>query len=945
MRHRLSIRLASTSIAFALALTSTGAVALAGYAPPSTGSRIGGSSGAVPSPLIAHALTHGKAGSRGSIDLRTLSKQSLEPRPVGKLPLLGRKSGTTVPPTIGGPSPRVGAAFPPTIATTNADGPSAKTGFGGLSTMSGPTTAGEPPDPWVAVGPEHVVQVVNTSMRITDRQGNVAIPDVSLADFFQLPTSPATFDSDGRVIFDSLHGRWLATEVSWDCAISGGSNFGTGYVDFAVSRTSDPTGAWDSYFVGYQDFLPDFPAPGTSADKVGLASNFFTMGAPSSGGSCLDNLTFFAAHITVMDWSDLTNGGSVSLVGGNLNGFSPRFAVQVPATSNRLHLVMELNDQGVGYVSLIGSAVANTVATERTDLLTSDGIVAGFLDPPPPSQPDTPATIAQAVDSRPTDAIWQNNRLLFVATYPCTPSGDVTLRDCVRVTELHTSGLTVPTEPSLRQDFVIAENTKDNYMGGIGLSGNGTLHVGWTRSSVTPGDFPSSYSAHQAMGDALKSLSAKELLKAGTAAYVGQRWGDYVGVAQDPQVPSQVWDGNQSSAGGSGWATQITPLQPQGTTYVPITPVRVVDSRSGIGLAGKFKTSTARTWQVTGVGGIPAGAVAVTGNMTITGQTGAGYVSVTPTATNVPQSSSLNFPVGDVRANNVTVPLSSSGGLSAVYKAATGKTADLVFDVTGYFVAADTGATLHPMTPARVLDTRTSRGLAGRFVSGTPRTLVIGGTWAIPPTATAIVGNLTVTGQSAQGYLSVTRLPTATPATSTLNFPFGDTRANGLVAPLSGTGALSIVFKSSTAGATAQVILDVTGYFVPGTGGLRFVPLNPGRIMDTGTRAVLSGLHGTFAANTARQLAVDGHWGVPLTARAVAGNLTVTGQTGGGYISVTPGPPPPGPATSTLNFPLGDTRANGLVTPLNGSGGTYLVYVSVSGKRTNLILDLAGYYE
>jgi hypothetical protein len=43
------------------------------------------------------------------------------------------------------------------------------------------------------------------------------------------------------------------------------------------------------------------------------------------------------------------------------------------------------------------------------------------------------------------------------------------------------------------------------------------------------------------------------------------------------------------------------------------------------------------------------------------------------------------------------------------------------------------------------------------------------------------------------------------------------------------------------------------------------------------------------------------------------------------------------PATSTLNFPLGDNRANGLV----GSGDTYLVSVGATGKETHLILDLS----
>ena len=122
------------------------------------------------------------------------------------------------------------------------------------------------------------------------------------------------------------------------------------------------------------------------------------------------------------------------------------------------------------------------------------------------------------------------------------------------------------------------------------------------------------------------------------------------------------------------------------------------------------------------------------------------------------------------------------------------------------------------------------------------------------------------------------------------------------------------------------------------------MPLNPGRIMDTRV-AVLPGLSGAFKATVPRVLPVDGHWGVPVGAAAVIGNLTVTAQTGGGYVTVSPDAPPPAPATSTINFPLGDTRANGLVGPLNGTGDTYLVYMSAAGRPAHLILDLSGYFK
>ena len=64
----------------------------------------------------------------------------------------------------------------------------------------------------------------------------------------------------------------------------------------------------------------------------------------------------------------------------------------------------------------------------------------------------------------------------------------------------------------------------------------------------------------------------------------------------------------------------------------------------------------------------------------------------------------------------------------------------------------------------------------------------------IPAAAIAVTGNLTVTGQTAPGYLALTRSPRPSPATSTLNFPAGDTRANGVTVPLGPGGKLGVVY-------------------------------------------------------------------------------------------------------------------------------------------------------
>ena len=88
-----------------------------------------------------------------------------------------------------------------------------------------------------------------------------------------------------------------------------------------------------------------------------------------------------------------------------------------------------------------------------------------------------------------------------------------------------------------------------------------------------------------------------------------------------------------------------------------------------------------------GHGGVPANETAVTGNLTVTGQTAAGFLYIGPVAANDPTSSTLNFPVGDDRANAVTVALGAEGRLSVTYAAPTlGQSAQVIFDVTGYFV-------------------------------------------------------------------------------------------------------------------------------------------------------------------------------------------------------------------------------------------------------------------
>ncbi len=102
------------------------------------------------------------------------------------------------------------------------------------------------------------------------------------------------------------------------------------------------------------------------------------------------------------------------------------------------------------------------------------------------------------------------------------------------------------------------------------------------------------------------------------------------------------------------------------------------------------------------------------------------------------------------------------------------------------------------------------------------------------------------------------------------------------------------------------------------------------------------GLNTLLAGHAQTLVAANGTF-APNGAIAITGNLTVTGQTAAGFVSLTV-TPDNAPLTSTLNFPLGDTRANGFTTPLNVTPGSLGVTYSAKSGSTNVTVDLTGYF-
>jgi len=92
-----------------------------------------------------------------------------------------------------------------------------------------------------------------------------------------------------------------------------------------------------------------------------------------------------------------------------------------------------------------------------------------------------------------------------------------------------------------------------------------------------------------------------------------------------------------------------------------------------------------RSFTLAGQCGIPAGARAVSVNVTVVQATaGPGFLTLYPGGTSLPVASTINYKASQTRGNNAILPLGSAGDI-VVWCGQSGGTANMVIDVNGYF--------------------------------------------------------------------------------------------------------------------------------------------------------------------------------------------------------------------------------------------------------------------
>jgi hypothetical protein len=128
------------------------------------------------------------------------------------------------------------------------------------------------------------------------------------------------------------------------------------------------------------------------------------------------------------------------------------------------------------------------------------------------------------------------------------------------------------------------------------------------------------------------------------------------------------------------------------SSFVPITPCRIIDTRSGAPIGtrstplGVAETATFTIWGQNGNCTLPTNATAIAANVTVTSGTAVSFLTIWPADVSRPNTSTNNWAGGQgPTPNKVDVKVSADGKISVYNDAGT---ANIIVDILGYYEPA-----------------------------------------------------------------------------------------------------------------------------------------------------------------------------------------------------------------------------------------------------------------
>jgi len=488
-------------------------------------------------------------------------------------------------------------------------------------------TGWTPADPTVAAGPSHIGATVNETIAFYNKAGT-AVYSNSLQNFMIRPSGNSVFDP--RILWDRLAQRWIV--------IADESSNPNAYIDFAVSKTSDPLGGWWVYTfdvhqtVSGQNFWMDYPGFGYNKDCYLVSGNMFGF---SSG--------FNGVQFLMIPKSQAINGlGVTALHFTDTAGASAQCADVGDASLDRAYACSIFNTSAmrVYAFSNIASAPVMNMTTVAIPTFTAPNV----------NVPSIPGTLSY-IDQRVFEVSYRNGRL--VMSHNASSGSGLATRP--RWYEIATNNYPTSAPTLVQSGELLGPSPYTYSMSGIHKNDYGDISMIFTRSSSSvAGD---AMRAGRFSADAAGTMGTPVLLANSVANSYGgtgtNRWGDYFGVAVDPTDGATFWGVAMVANGGGGWQTVInswTVTSPANLTNLTFSP----SSAPG----GDFTTGT-----VTLSGPAPTGGYVV--SLTVTGTTNGLTAVLSTTNVTVPAgAASATFKLSSMPVNRpgtITIQASLRG--------------------------------------------------------------------------------------------------------------------------------------------------------------------------------------------------------------------------------------------------------------------------------------------
>ncbi len=790
---------------------------------------------------------------------------------------------------------------------------------------SGNAAVTTPADPSIAVGPNDVVEAVNSALLITTRTGAGPV---------RLNISAMIRNTSGwsvrypRVVFDPASGLFILTVLQFNPTLSG-----CGSQVAVMVSPANPIFPWTSR--GTINIDPELGG-GVELSNVSLGLTANLVVETSDYESCTTGLAV-ASQTTIIQRSDLIAGtlgvnSYVFLAGGPV-GLQPSMGLSAQAVAYQI--ANNANCTSVASGSLAVFAITGTPEGRNVaQNCTAEPDTATTL-PAPASQGGTSATLTTG-DDRFLSAVWQGNALWVAGNTGCTPSGDLQVRSCLNV-----DSIPATSAGSVGAPVHFAQSVKGAYLydPAIALDVSGDAILAFDESSSTT---PESMMVAGITGGLWSSLiplhtSSSFYQPAGCSQCT---WGDYSAAVQDPEHPTDVWVLSEETDGDHGagcanantcWNTFIGRYTFAGPVISSLSPA------AGPASGGEVVTVTGSDFAQDSALSFNGAPVAITAG------------------TLLPNSFTFTTPSGS--SGLVQAQVHDSLGTSA-----TGTGSGYIYVGLANYV---------PLNPFRILDTRPGNCVQcsadPTFGPGVTEKVQLTGVTGlsvnpdpIPTTATAVVLNVTEVAGTAGGLLTVYPFGTGMPRASNLNFAPGKVIANLVTVTLGQGGAVDIY----NALGTVNVLADVEGYFAPQSSSVHageFHPILPVRVCDTRSTSLTPACkqHGAIGAGGALLVNVTGTGSGAIpgdgSAAAAVVNLTGVAGTAGTYLSLSPtnsnGQCPyagtTAPKFSTINLTAGLVAANRVMVALGPSapgGHANSLCVYNAAGAINVIIDAGGWF-